>query len=362
MLKKIKKSPIFMMAIIASLIAVLYWGVLVKERYVSSAHVVLQTPDIAPPELSFSSMMAGAAATDTSDLLYLREYLQSVDVLKALDEKLGIKEHYSADSVDVFNRLDREAPIEFFHEYYLSKVNVALDSYSNVLVVSVAAYTAEMAHKITSEMLSLGESHMNKMGQRLANEQLGFIENQVQELASKLEVAQQAVLQYQNEKGLISPTQSTESLFAITAQLNAELIKLKAERNALLTVMSRTSPDIKRLESNIVALQSQIDAERAKMTGSSGQALNKVSADYNTLLLKAQFAQEIYSNALATLEATRVEAARKLKQVSILQSPSMPEYPVDPDRMYSITVSIILILLISIILGLILAVIKDHKD
>ena len=362
MIKKIKKSPVILLALVFSLIAVLYWGFVVKERYVSSAHVVLQSPDIALPELSFSSMMSGSAATNTTDLLYLREYLLSVDVLKSIDKRLPIREHFSDNDIDIVNRLDEDAPIEFYHEYFLSKIDVVLDSYSNVLVVSSSAYTAEMAYNITSMLLALGESHMNKMGQRLANEQFEFIQKQVDELALKLEQAQQDVLNYQNEYGLISPTDSTESLFTITAQLNAELIKLTAEKNALMSVMSSNSPEIKRLKNSIAALQAQIDSEKAKMTGSSGSALNRVSAEYNALLLKAQFAQEIYSNALATLEATRVEAARKLKQVSILQSPSMPEYPTDPDRIYSITVSLIVILLMAILSGLMVAVIKDHKD
>ena len=362
MIKKITKYPVVFLALIASLIAIFYWGLLIKERYVSTAHVIVQSPDIAPPTLSLTSMMSNTAPTDHSDLLYLREYLVSTDALKALNQDLDIREHFSSNDIDLFNRLDKKAPLEFFHEYYLKRVKIELDSYSNVLEVSASAYTADKANKIVQTLLELGEKHMNSMGQRLAEEQLSFIENQVLELAKKLEIAQQNVLQYQNEKGLISPTQSTESLFSITAQLNAELIKLKAEKNALSSVLSGRSPEIKKLNSQIQALNEQIELEKSKMTGDANNALNKVSADYNALLLKAQFASEIYANALATLEATRVEAARKLKQVSILQSPSMPDYPVDPNRIYMISLSIIFIVLIAIILSLMLVVIKDHKD
>lgn len=79
-------------------------------------------------------------------------------------------------------------------------------------------------------------------------------------------------------------------------------------------------------------------------------------------MLKAQFAQEMYANALATLEATRVEAARKLKQVSVLQSASVPEYPIEPNLSYNVAITIILVMLLSIILNLFLAIIRDHKD
>jgi len=125
---------------------------------------------------------------------------------------------------------------------------------------------------------------------------------------------------------------------------------------------STKSPESIKLKSQISALQKQIQKENTKLTATDGISLNKVTADYQALLLKAEFAQKMYSNALATLEATRVEAARKLKQVSVLQAPTHPEYPIEPDRIYNITVSIILLTLISIILSLFMTIIRDHKD
>jgi capsular polysaccharide transport system permease protein len=125
---------------------------------------------------------------------------------------------------------------------------------------------------------------------------------------------------------------------------------------------SSRSPDIIKLTNEIKVLESQINKEKMQLTDVQGKALNKVTADYQALLLKAQFAQEMYANALATLEATRVEAARKLKQVSVLQSASVPEYPIEPNRLYNITVTIILVTLISIILSLFMTIVRDHKD
>lgn len=362
MIKKMKKYPIALLAAVALVLSTFYWLFGVTERYISSANVIIQSPDIAPPTLSLSSMMSNTAPVDNSDLLYLREFLMSTDALKKLNEVVDLRAHYSSEEIDWLNRLDESEPYEFFHEYYLKRVQITLDSYSNVLDVSAAAYSPDVAQKIVETLLIIGEKHMNSMGQKLALEQVSFIEKQVDVLAQELEIAQQNVLQYQNKQGLISPTQSTESLFAITTQLNAELIKLKAEKSALSRVLSPKSPEMKKLDSQISALNEQIILEKEKMTGDSSLALNKVSAEYNALLLKAQFAQEIYANSLATLEATRVEAARKLKQVSILQSPTKPDYPIDPNRLYMILVSNIFIILLAIVFSLMWVVIKDHKD
>ena len=360
--KKIQFSPIWLVVFLLMLMSLIYWSFVVTDRYVSKAHVVLQTPDIAPPSLDFSSMLSGASATNTADLLYLRDFLLSVDMLKLLDNKLDLKKHFSDSEIDFLSRMDANLPIEYFHDYYLKRISVELDSYSNVLVVKASAFDAETAQNIVQLLLEFGELHMNNMGQKLATEQVNFIEKQVDQLALRLEGIQSEVLAYQNSAGLMSPTKSAENVGAVIAQLNAQLATLQSEKTALSQFQSAQSPQMVRLKSEISAVKQQIQTEKSKLTADQGSALNKVTADYQALLLKAQFAQDIYSNALATLEATRVEAARKLKQVSILQAPSKPEYPIEPDRMYNITVSIILLTLMGIILSLFMTIIRDHKD
>jgi capsular polysaccharide transport system permease protein len=70
----------------------------------------------------------------------------------------------------------------------------------------------------------------------------------------------------------------------------------------------------------------------------------------------------MYSNGLATLEATRVEAARKLKQVSVLQAPTLPEYSIEPNSLQKIVVYSLFILIFTLILNLMMLIVKEHKD
>lgn len=360
-LKLLKQHPIWFFSIFIMVASSVYWSVIVTDRYVSKAHVVLSTPDIAPQELSFASMM-GSGSSGTTDLLYLRDYLLSVDVLQLIDQELNLKQHYTQPFIDFLSRMDSNLPVEFFHDYYLKRVSVELDSYSNVLVIQAQAFDADTAQKMVALLIKFGEAHMNNMGQRLASEQVQFIEMQVQELAQRLEKAQYNVLAYQDKAGLIAPEKTVESLNALVAGLYQELSKLKAEKAVLSEYQTSQSPNVIKLNSEIRALEAQIKKEKVNLTDTSGKALNKVTADYQALLLKAQFAQEMYANALATLEATRVEAARKLKQVSVLQSALVPEYPIAPNRTYNIMVTIILVSLFSIILNLFMTIIRDHKD
>lgn len=361
--KKMVKHPIWLVSLSLIVLINIYWAFIATDRYVSKAHVVLQTSDIAPPELSFSSMLSGAAASNTSDLLLLRDYLMSVDMLKILDKELDLRSHFSNQEIDFFSRLsEKNEPMEYFHEYYLKRINIYLDDYSGVLRIEASAFDKAMSLAIVERLLKYGEQRMNQMGQRLASEQVQFIEGQVLQLNDRLEKARTAVLAYQDQEGLISPTGTVESLSMVIAELKSQLSKLQAQKSMMSNYQSARSPEMIRLNSEIQALEKQVKVENAKLTATQGKALNKVTAEYETLKLRAQFAQELYSNALATLEATRVEAARKLKQVAVLQTPTEPEYSIAPDRLYNIAVTTLFILLLSLILNMIMVIFKDHKD
>ena len=141
----VKKSPHWAFALVAIALVSFYWFVWAQERYVSRATVVLESPQVATPEFSLSSLM-GSGAGNTADLLLLREHLLSVDMLRLLDEQLGIRQHYSEHG-DFFAKLrDPNVPIEDLHEYYLRRVEVELDEYAGVLNIYVQGYTPEFAH------------------------------------------------------------------------------------------------------------------------------------------------------------------------------------------------------------------------
>jgi capsular polysaccharide transport system permease protein len=256
----------------------------------------------------------------------------------------------------------KEEPMEYFHQYYLKRVDIYLDDYSGVLVINASAFDPKTAQAITQTLLKEGERQMNNMGQRLATEQVKFIEKQVVDLSQRLEKARTAVLNYQDKEGLISPTATVESISSVIAKLKSELASLSAQKNTLASFQSPKSSQMLQLSSQIKAVKSQIQLENNKLTATQGTALNKITADYETLKLKAQFAQEMYSNGLATLEATRVEAARKLKQVSVLQAPTLPEYSIEPNRLHKIVVYSLFILMFTLIFNLMLLIVREHKD
>jgi len=355
---------IFGAALIASLLAALYWGLIASDRYVSEAHVIVQRADIATGQsMDFGSLLGNLGGGSHTDQLLLRDYLLSVDVLKKLDNRLHLRTHYSDRRRDLLSRMwFQHGPIEWFYRYYLSRVTVDFDDYSGILVIKAQAYDAKTAHAIAVAMVEEGERFMNAMGHRLAQQQVVYLEKQVKDLKQRFNEARQKVLAFQNRHGMVSPEATATNLAAIINGLESQLADLQTRRAAMLGYLMPNSPNIVELNLQIAAIRKQIKSEKARLTSTTNKTLNSAVEEFQRLELNAGLAQDFYKTALTALESGRVEATRTLKKVATLQEPSKPQYPEEPRRVYNTVVFIIVAMLIAGLLHLIAAVIRDHMD
>jgi capsular polysaccharide transport system permease protein len=358
------KSWVFWLSALLCAAAVMYWGLIASDRYVSEAHVIIQQMDSpAGKGLDISSMIGMSGGSTRADQMFMRDHLLSVDMLEKIDSQLGLREHYSDRRYDMLSRLwSQDISQEWFHSYYLRRIGVALDENAGVLIVRAEAFTPEKAHDITSLLVEEGERYMNQMAHRLAQEQVAFIEKQVEQTSERVIKARQAVLMFQNERNLVSPQGTAEALFAIVSQLEGRLIALKTQRDSLLGYQQAQSPAVVDLDLQIAAVNKQIAREQARLTSSQRQTLNRIVEEYQRLEMNAEFARELYKAGLTALEKQRVEAGRMLKMVSVLQYPTHPQYPLEPRRTYNTAVFILSTILVAGILTLLKVIVRDHRD
>ncbi len=347
-----------------AMLAVIYWGVIASDRYVSEAHVIVQRTDLASGQaLDFGAILTGAGGGSRMDQLLLRDYLLSLEMLNKLDAKLDLRSHYSGWGHDPLSRMwFKNVDQERFHQYFLNRVSVEFDDYAGVLVIKAQGYDPETAQAIANMLVEEGERTMNDIAHRLAKEQVTFVEKQVAESAAKLQQARSAVLAYQNQKGMVSPQNTAASRAATIDRLDIQRTELQARRNTLLGYLASKAPSVVEIDMQIDAVEKQMEKERARLAAPGGKALNATVEEFQRLEMEAMFAQDVYKTALVSLETSRVEAMRTLKKVSVLLQPTLPQYPMEPRRIYNITVFILITLLLAGVIHLLAAIIRDHKD
>ena len=358
------KTYTFWFVFLLCMLAAVYWGIIASDRYISESHILIQQTQMpATQTINLSSILSGTSAPNRTDQMLFRDHLLSIDMLGKLDKKLSLREHYSDRRRDPISRMwYKDLSTEWFYWYYLLRTTVEFDEYAGVLVIRAQAFTPEQAHAITSMLVAEGERYMNDMAQRLAQEQVGFIEKQVEQVYERVMRARMAVVAYQNEQNLVSPEGTAENLFGIVNALEGQLSSLNTQRNAALGYLNPKSPTVMDFDLQIAAVKNQISKEQARLTSSHRQMLNATVEEFQRLKMNAEFAQEVYKTALASLEQARLDAARTIKMVSIIQSPTSPQYALEPRRIYNTVVFVLVTLIIFGIVSLIRAILRDHQE
>ncbi len=347
-----------------ALLATAYWLILASDRYVSEANVIIRKTDsLSAPALDVSLLVSGIAGVNRPDQLLLREYLLSVDMLKALDARLDLRSHYSDAARDIVSRMwFKDASMEWFHRHYLARVNVDYDDFAGVLRLRVQAYDARTAQAISSMLVQEGERYMNQLGHEMAEAQVSFLINQVNLAQLRFQQASQGLLNFQNRKGLLSPQATAESISTIIAGLETQRAQIQTQLAFLPRTLDRDHPNIVMLKQSLAAVDRQIEQEKAKLATPSGKTLNVSVEEFQRLQMEVSFTQDLYKSSLIALEKGRIDATRMLEKVSVLQAPTLPEYPLEPRRIYNTIATLLVAAMLAGILRLLESIVLDHVD
>lgn len=360
-LRCLRRLSLVRMTAAAIVVAAVYWGAIASDRYVSEARIVVDRTDLTMTQVpDFSAMLGGAGGREE---FLMRDHLLSVDMLNKLDASLKLREHYSDTQYDPLSRLWHFSyRQELFHRYFLSRINVVIDDQSGAMVINVEAFTPAMAQAVARMLVQEGESFMNELGHRLARDQVAFLERQIVPMEGRVNTTRQAVIAFQNKNGLASPQATAEGMNAIAGRLEGQLSDLRARRTTLLSYLSPDAADVVQVNNSIRALEAEMAQTRNRLASPSGGKLNSTIEEFQRLQTEAEFAQKLYHTALGALEKGRIETVRTLKKASVLQSPTLAQYPMQPKRIYNIAAFAVVALLILTVLRLAVAIIKDHKD
>ncbi|EFD4927750.1 sugar transporter [Escherichia coli] len=351
----------FMWVVACFAIAVIYFGLIASDRYVSRAQLVIKQADqikMLPDALS----MLGLGGSNHEDILLTQDYLQSPDLIAKLDKELGLKAHYQSHKVDFFSRLPSDVSQEEFIKYYRNHLTLHLDDTSGVLTIEFQAFDPAYGQRVVSMMLKDSEGFINRLGHQVALEQLAFVEKEVDRAYQRVQDEKAKVIAFQNSHQLISPESTSTARLSVVSQIEGELASQQARLKQLQSYMKETAPAIISVKARVDALTEQLEQEKARLTGTDKDAMNEVTASYMDVKTQATLAADLYKSGLISLEQARVEAYRKLKHLLVVSQPTLAEDAEYPRRLYNLaTIGVLLCLLYGlIVMGL--ATLREHQD
>ncbi|AKK99305.1 sugar transporter (plasmid) [Enterobacter asburiae] len=359
--KQSLKLGSFLWVVVCFAIAAFYFCIIVSDRYVSRAELVVKQADqikMLPDTLS----MLGLGGSNHEDILLIQDYLKSPDLLDKLDKELGLKAHYQNHEVDYFSRLPDDVSREEFIEYYRQHLSLHLDELSGVLTIELQAFDPAYGQRVVGLMLKESEGFINKLGHQVALEQLAFVEKEVDRAYQRVQTEKAKVLDFQNSHHLISPESTSSARLGVVSQIEAQLAQQQAQLKQLQSYMKETAPAVVSVKTRVEALTEQLAQEQARLTGVDKDAMNEVTARYMDVQTQATLAADLYKSGLISLEQARVEAYRKLKHLLVVSQPTLAEDAEYPRRLYNLLTTGVLLCLLYGLIVMGIATLREHQD
>lgn len=348
------------------LVAVAYYGFFASDRYESQADVVVRQAGnnaAAGAAVGLAMLVGGANPTSREETLFLQAYIDSNDMLEVLEQALNWSEHYEDRLADPLYWLDQDSPREELLDYYRRVVSANLDETTGLLKISVQAFEPEFAKQVLELIIKQSQQVVNELSRQMAREQLRFARGELERAKRTFEEKRLLLVDYQNKTNILDIEATATARATLVNELEAELVKNRAELAALRSELSLQSPQIQQRQQQIVAIEKEIKVERLRLTSAlSSAGLNTLASEYRELMVDAAIAEEGYKFAVTAVENARIEATKQLRTLLTVVQPNLPEEPTYPERLYNLVAILIGLLMLYGIFRFVVATINDHRD
>lgn len=343
--------------------ALIYFGFLASDVYVSEAKFVVRAPD-KPASSGLGILLKTAGFSNAGDEVYAaRDYVLSRDAARDLNEGGALAKAYSNTRISIFDRFDPfgfDGSFEELYKFYKKKVAIDHDASSSITTLTVRAYNAEDARRFNIELLTRAEALVNRLNERGQRDLISVAEREVADAKEKAAQAAIELANFRNQEGVVDPEKQAEAQLQMVSKLQDQLI---ATRIQLLQLRTYTpeNPQIPVLQAGERSLAGQIDEELGKIAGGS-RSLSSSAVRYQRLLLDNQFAEKQLAASMGSLEEARNEARRKQAYVERIVQPSLPDDAIEPRRVRGVITTIVFGLVAWGILSMLLAGVREHRD
>lgn len=345
------------------LLSSLYFGLLAQDRFVSTTVLtVRRAHQDSFGATGLAMLIPGAGGASAEDTRMLQTYMLSDSLLRKLDAEFHLRQHYEAPRRDPFLRLWPGTSQEWWLDYWRSRLEISIDEVSGLLTLRVQSFDAAFSQQLATALLKESEAFINTVTHRIAQEQMGFAQGELTLADERLAKARVALLSFQARHNMLDPGVQAQAAGALAAELHAQLARVEAELSTKEAFLNSDAPDVLTLKAQAAALRLQVTRETRNVTSANSDALNTLTTQFRDLKARNGLAEEMYKGALASIEATRIEASRKAKSLVVVEPPTRAETAEYPRRIYDLITLLIGSLLLYAVIRLVVATVNEHRD
>ena len=317
-----------------TLITAWYFYAIATPLYATNSEFVIQQADSqSSGSGGIAGMLGGGGAMGgLQDNVTVQSFLVSRDAMRRLDAEFGFKAYFQQPEIDPLRRLTQDTTDEAAYRLYQDMVQVAYDPTEGIIRMEVIAADPETSEQFARALVRYAEEQVDQLTQRLRENQMSDATESVELAEAQMNAAQLRVLELQERYQVLSSEVEVELLIQQISALDSQL---NVERLSLSDLQANARPNQARLaqsERRIITLEGQIAGLRAALTqgGADGTSLARVQRELLMAESDVATRQMLMAQAMQTMEASRLEASRQVRYLSLGVTPIAPDEPTYP--------------------------------
>jgi uncharacterized protein involved in exopolysaccharide biosynthesis len=326
-------------------VAALLIAILVPSRYAATTR--LMPPD--PPAGAGMAMLAGIAGKMGAtlgalggDLLGMNTsadlfagVLQSRTVQNDLISKYDLRRVYGERRmVDARKELGR-------------RTDISIDRKSGILTIQVTDHDPKRATALAEEYVAQLNNVVTQLNTSSAHRERVFLEERLQEVKTDLETAEKDFSRFSSKNGAIDIKEQGKAMVEAAAILEGQLIAAQTELQGLRQIYTDQNIRVRTMQARIAELRRQLlkmggkgEAEGAPTEESeqdelypSIRRLPILGVTYADLYRRMKVEETVFETLTQQYEIAKVQEAKEVPSVKVLDPAEIPERKVFPPRM-----------------------------
>ena len=337
----IKRKWFLLFVVLPTILAIVYYGLIASDIYISESRFVVKSPDQKGPQISsLANLVQTKSLSSGQDQANeVLDYVRSRNALVDLSKGYNVKAAFGTAQADLLSRypglLSGDA-FESLYKFYGKKVSAELDAQTSSAIIHVEAFSPQAAYRMNARLLDLSEAMVNRLNDRAQKRGISEAEARLTEAQQRVRNARVALAQYRNSSQLIDPAKQASGVLEISNSLITERAGLQAQLDQMVSMTPR-NPAIPALRARVGALSGAIAGQEGRVVGNQGGIASKISG-YEALAVEQEFATENLNAASAALVQARSDAMHQKFYLERIVDPNLPDEPLLPRRAWAILV------------------------
>ena len=284
--------------------------------------------------------ISGSSSSDT-DILY--DFLQSQSLVVSVDAALDLREIWgrAGASVDPVFAFHAPGSIETLQRHWDRMVRIAYDTATGLIDIRVLAFDPRDAQAIALQIQEQSSMMINDLSAVARRDAIGYARAELSQSEARLADARLSMTEFRTRTQIVDPALDTQGQMGLVTTLQAQLAEALIDLDVLRETTRDSDPRLAQAERRIAVIEERIEAERAQLgTGRDGSGYAELVAEYETLSVDQEFAQQAYIAALAAFDLARNEAQRQSRYLAAHIAPSLSETAQYPQRIMLLTLII----------------------